>query len=310
MKGYQINTELYIFPQEAGVLEIGEDVTKIYIQYEQLNAFKALNTDIANLMVGYNYNIMTVLPKVWENHTNDDYTPGGETNSIAGTDFDDNEGAYGTVTVSLENETPMTATYVEDDLYSDYELMNVLYNDAAKFTDSSVYEWTKDGEPIEGVETTGGDTEPHVYTYYNNGEDAPMFTVEYDGEGDVFTLTPDATGVFVATAVTEPVFETLNITQAQDYTLSASVQTDTDWTGKELYASAYAEDSNALFTLKLKPDTTDPTLLVLDTDYDGNIADETYLDETPIGICDIYVAVTEETYENVDYSWTNEVVVP
>ena len=75
MKGYQINTELYIFPQEAGVLEIGEDVTKIYIQYEQLNAFKALNNDIANLMVGYNYNVMTVLPKVWEDHMNDDLEP-------------------------------------------------------------------------------------------------------------------------------------------------------------------------------------------------------------------------------------------
>lgn len=73
MKGYVIGTELYIFPQEADTFEVGEDVTKIYIQHEQLNAFKEANETIANLMVGYNYNTMTCLPKAWAGHTNDDY---------------------------------------------------------------------------------------------------------------------------------------------------------------------------------------------------------------------------------------------
>lgn len=73
MKGYLDNTELYIFPQEADTFEVGEDVTKIYIQYEQLDAFKTENETIADLMVGYNYNAMTVNPKVWAGHTDDDY---------------------------------------------------------------------------------------------------------------------------------------------------------------------------------------------------------------------------------------------
>lgn len=78
MKGYAIGTELYIFPQEANTFEVGEDVTKIYIQHEQLKAFKAANETIADLMVGYNYNVMTCLPKAWAGHTNDDYEAGSD----------------------------------------------------------------------------------------------------------------------------------------------------------------------------------------------------------------------------------------
>lgn len=73
MKGYKIGTDLYIFPQEAGEIPyVAEDVTKIYIQYEQLEAFKEDNADYADIMVGYNYYTMSVNKKDWACHADDD----------------------------------------------------------------------------------------------------------------------------------------------------------------------------------------------------------------------------------------------
>jgi len=98
-----------------------------------------------------------------------------------------------------------------------------------------------------------------------------------------------------------PVFGTLNLSQDAEYNISASVETDTDWTGNELYA----QDENMNFVVKLIPDENDATTLVLDENYDGNIVDAEYLDANPTGTCSIYNSLTEATYENVAYSWTN-----
>ena len=75
MKGYQINNKLYVFPQEAGELPtIDSEVAVIYVQHEDLAAFKTANEAYADKMVGYNYNTMTVKAKEWAGHTDDDIT--------------------------------------------------------------------------------------------------------------------------------------------------------------------------------------------------------------------------------------------
>ena len=209
MKGYTLNNTMYVFPQTVGAIPyVGESVTSIMVQQEDLAAWKTANSDYASIMKAYNYNMMTVQKKVWADHLDDDIVvpePEPETNSITGADFDDNLSIYGTITLNLPSSEPLVVEYDEEgDEYSPFEVANVLYISSADVTDSEKYSWTKDGEPIEGVEATGGDTEPIVYTYDNDGEDAPMFTVDEDENGMIATITPDTTGVYVATIIPEP----------------------------------------------------------------------------------------------------------
>lgn len=73
MKGYIYQKTLFVFPQTADEIPyVDPEVTKIAIQPEQLEAFKEANTSYADLMVAYNYNVMTVNEKVWAGHTDDD----------------------------------------------------------------------------------------------------------------------------------------------------------------------------------------------------------------------------------------------
>ena len=74
MKGYIINGVCYVFPQEVGQIPAVEaDV--IYVQAENINAWKDANADVANKIVKYNYNVMTVNPKEWADHLDDDLEP-------------------------------------------------------------------------------------------------------------------------------------------------------------------------------------------------------------------------------------------
>lgn len=75
MKGwYEENSKiLYIFPQTVGEIPyVDPSAEAIAIQQENLDAWKTANSDYASMMVKYNYNMMTVQPKVWSEHTNDD----------------------------------------------------------------------------------------------------------------------------------------------------------------------------------------------------------------------------------------------
>lgn len=299
MKGYQVDNTVYIFPnQEAAAIPEQENATMYLVQYDELDAYKAVNETLADKLFGYNYNTITATPKVWKDHQDDElhksgpavltlvyadgceqyineewryntvennkvtsllapednkffyddteipkydveYTGGEasfsdlnwlnldthvedesitevtltltpksqpEANSITGADIDENTGLFETITVSLSNSEPLVTEYEEGNDYSPFEAANALYISSGDITDSSKYTWTKDGEPIEGVLAEGdsGAHEPLVYTYAVDGEDAPMFTVEENEDGTTATITPDATGVFVATAITEP----------------------------------------------------------------------------------------------------------
>ena len=71
MKGYIVDGKAYIFPQTAAEIpEVEADV--FYVQEENFTEWVAENESIADKLVKYNYNLMSVQPKVWAGHTDDD----------------------------------------------------------------------------------------------------------------------------------------------------------------------------------------------------------------------------------------------
>ena len=74
MKGYIINNKCYIFPQEVGQIPSVE-AEVIYVQEEDIKAWKEANGDVADKIKKYNYNVITVRPKEWSGHKDDELTP-------------------------------------------------------------------------------------------------------------------------------------------------------------------------------------------------------------------------------------------
>lgn len=74
MKGYIVNSKCYVFPQEVGQIpEVEAEV--IYVQEENFAAWLAANESVATKLKKYNYNVMTVKPKEWADHLDDDLEP-------------------------------------------------------------------------------------------------------------------------------------------------------------------------------------------------------------------------------------------
>lgn len=72
MKGYISESgKCYVFPQTAAEIPAVE-ATSFYVQEEDFVEWVAENESIADKLVKYNYNVMTVQPKEWANHENDD----------------------------------------------------------------------------------------------------------------------------------------------------------------------------------------------------------------------------------------------
>ena len=74
MKGYIINNRCYIFPQEVGQIPSVE-AEVIYVQEEDIKAWKEANGDKADKIKKYNYNVITVNPKEWSGHKDDELGP-------------------------------------------------------------------------------------------------------------------------------------------------------------------------------------------------------------------------------------------
>ena len=74
MKGYIINNKCYIFPQEVGQIPSVE-AEVIYVQEEDIKAWKEANAGVADKIKKYNYNVITVNPKEWSGHKDDELTP-------------------------------------------------------------------------------------------------------------------------------------------------------------------------------------------------------------------------------------------
>lgn len=71
MKGYIINNRCYVFPQEVGQLPSIE-AEVIYVQEEDIKAWKEANAGVADKIKKYNYNVITVNPKEWSGHKDDE----------------------------------------------------------------------------------------------------------------------------------------------------------------------------------------------------------------------------------------------
>ena len=74
MKGYIINNRCYIFPQEVGQIP-SIDAEIIYVQEEDIKAWKEANVGVADKIKKYNYNVITVNPKEWTGHKDDELVP-------------------------------------------------------------------------------------------------------------------------------------------------------------------------------------------------------------------------------------------
>ena len=74
MKGYIINNKCYIFPQEVGQIPSVE-AEVIYVQEEDIKAWKEANAGVADKIKKYNYNVITVNPKEWSGHKDDELGP-------------------------------------------------------------------------------------------------------------------------------------------------------------------------------------------------------------------------------------------
>lgn len=74
MKGYIINNKCYIFHQEVGQIPSVE-AEVIYVQEEDIKAWKDANVELADKIKKYNYNVITVNPKEWSGHKDDELTP-------------------------------------------------------------------------------------------------------------------------------------------------------------------------------------------------------------------------------------------
>lgn len=78
MKGYYDSSSkiLYVFPQTAAEIPyVDPATTSIAVQQEDIADWVEENSSVADLMVTYNYNMMTVQKKVWSDHLNDDLSP-------------------------------------------------------------------------------------------------------------------------------------------------------------------------------------------------------------------------------------------
>lgn len=86
MKGYIINNKCYVFPQEVGQIPSVE-AEVIYVQEENIKAWKEANVEVADKIKKYNYNVITVNPKEWSGHKDDELEPVQTYHNISGESY-------------------------------------------------------------------------------------------------------------------------------------------------------------------------------------------------------------------------------
>ena len=68
----KIGNDLYVFKQEAYKITQDTDAEKIFIQLELVDAFKALNEELASKIVPINYNLFQVTKPIYADYINAD----------------------------------------------------------------------------------------------------------------------------------------------------------------------------------------------------------------------------------------------
>lgn len=222
MKGYITNNKCYIFPQEAGQIPEVE-ASVFYVQQEDYVAWIEENESLADKISPYNYNVMTVQPKVWANHENDDLEPAQKEDPELAWSADSATAQIGETNTfpTLTNPHSVTVSYSS----SDSEKATI---------DASTGEITlvAEGDTTISAAFAGDDTyEAQTVTYTLTVQAAAptTFNINVIGEGTgVDSITSDGEGIEYGTTVTVVCktdyevrnAETVNTHESVSYTLT------------------------------------------------------------------------------------------
>lgn len=125
MKGYVINNKCYVFPQEVGQIPSVE-AEVIYVQEEDIKAWKEANVEVADMIKKYNYNVMTVNPKEWSGHKDDELTPPQTYYNINKESQEGSEGVSDLISIDKQSATAgeiVTVTLTDTATYT-FDLSN------------------------------------------------------------------------------------------------------------------------------------------------------------------------------------------
>lgn len=277
MKQKKIGDILYVFDTEAYEITQDTDAAIIYVQEGTVEDFKALNGSLENIKP-YNYLKMVVQTPVWAQYVDDpDPEPDPEP-----------KGHY----IDINSEVTLAENALK--LYGGgtVDQTNIEANTRLTIDAPEGFKFDPTSE-----------TEAKVLTATFSDGQTPELADNFVG----FTMPDEDLTVNIEIVEQFPTFATLNISQDAEHNISATVIADIDLTNKTYFAQN-DENDNINFYIKLVPDENNPTLLVLDKNYDGNIATDTYLDEHPTGTCTITDSDDPTLIYTCDYSWTNDAV--
>ena len=186
MKGYIINNKCYVFPQEVGQIPSIE-AEVIYVQEEDIKAWKEANVDVADKIKKYNYNVMTVNPKEWSGHKDDELTPVQTYYTIGKTG--DAADLISLSTQSAQVGETVTVTLTDTETYT-FDLANKAKQRIWIFADLGNIEYHQEGDYYTG---TMFEYDTNISTGLYNGY---KLTVTVDGQekssiedfSNIFTL--------------------------------------------------------------------------------------------------------------------------
>lgn len=256
MKGYVYNNTCYIFPnQEAAAIPEQQDVTEYLIQYDELDAYKEINTTLADKLFGYNYNTMTVNPKPWKDHQDDDlHRPGPTTLTLTYADGCEQYIAEEYRYNSVQNNDGTVLYAAEGVYFKDMEWMSHNYVPVGA-----------DGNPSEfDLHYTGGDA------WFNNADDLLLSTHVDDPTVTEVTLSivPRNYTGWQEVQVGEDYYENLK------YRFADTEQ----FTSFDVGNMYYAHSGDVAYTLKI--DGVDATFSASNTTDDGVITVRVYNPDT------------------------------
>ena len=209
MKGYIINNKCYVFPQEVGQIpSINAEI--IYVQEEDIKAWKEANVEVAGKIKKYNYNVITVNPKEWTGHKDDELGPvqiphtiskvGEAADLIEVEPQSAQEGE--TVTVTLVD--PETYTFdltnkakqriwINADLSGEYHQEGDYYTYSMFQYDSNVYTGLYNGYKltvtVDGQEKSTIEDFSNIFTLYDHSRDVDITDLTDVCSGNIIWFT-------------------------------------------------------------------------------------------------------------------------